>query len=52
MPDGTRGFAGYTAATGKPKRAFPPGVPTEPKKTETASAESVEKEGSGETAAE
>ena len=39
MPDGTRGFAGYTAATGKPKRAFPPGVPTEPKKTETASAE-------------
>ena len=51
MPDGTRGFAGYTAATGKPKRAFPPGVPTEPKKTETASAESVEKEGSGETAA-
>jgi len=52
MPDGTRGFAGYTAATGKPKRAFPPGVPTEPKKTETASAESVGEEGSGETAAE
>jgi len=52
MPDGTRGFAGYTAATGKPKRAFPPGVPTEPKKRETASAESVGEEGSGETAAE
>ena len=33
MPDGTRGFA-FGAATGKPRRAFPPGVPTEPKKTE------------------
>ena len=52
MPDGTRGFAGYTAATGKPKRAFPPGVPTEPKKREIASAESVGEEGSAETAAE
>jgi len=31
MPDGTRGFA-FGAATGKPRRAFPPGVPTEPKK--------------------
>ena len=48
MPDGTRGFA-FGAAAGKPRRAFPPGVPTEPKKTE---AERPAPETAEETAAE
>ena len=41
MPDGTRGFAG-AAATGKPRRAFPPGVPTEPQ-PRAAKAEEAER---------
>ena len=48
MPDGTRGFA-FGAATGKPRRAFPPGVPTEPKKTEAAEAERLAPETAEET---
>ena len=41
MPDGTRGFAGGAggAATGKLRRAFPPGVPTEPIAGKTEEAE-------------
>ena len=41
MPDGTRGFAG-AAATGKPRRAFPPGVPKEPQ-PRAAKAEEAER---------
>ena len=41
MPDGTRGFAG-AAATGKSRRAFPPGVPSEPQ-PRAAKAEEAER---------
>ena len=43
------GLIAFGAAAGKPRRAFPPGVPTEPKKTEAAEAERLAPETAEET---